>query len=49
MKNQNLKLLFTGNIGKSQNIDLLINVAEELQREHKDIFIYFYGNGSEKG
>ena len=48
VKNQNLKLLFTGNIGKSQNIDLLIDVAEELQKNHEDIFIYFYGDGSEK-
>lgn len=48
VKNQNLKLLFTGNIGKSQNIDLLIDVAEELQKSHEDIFIYFYGDGSEK-
>ena len=48
VKNKNLKLFFVGNIGKSQNIDLLIEVAKQIQAKRMDIYFYFYGNGSEK-
>lgn len=48
-KNLKNKIVFTGNLGKAQNLD---NICEALMRMDKKIFdkieFHFYGNGSEK-
>lgn len=37
---------YNGNIGLSQNMDLLLNVAEEFQNEYMDIRFVLVGNGA---
>ena len=46
ISNQNIDLLFAGNIGKAQSIDTIIDAASIL-RKHKNLFFHFVGDGQE--
>lgn len=39
-------ITYNGNIGLTQNMDMLLDVAKELQEEHKDIHFVLVGNGA---
>jgi glycosyltransferase involved in cell wall biosynthesis len=47
LKISDFNIVYSGNIGLSQNFEMLINVAEKLKDEHSIKFIFF-GNGSFK-
>lgn len=47
LNNDTFKLVYAGNLGKMQGIDMLIDAAIRLER-YKDIEIIIFGNGVEK-
>jgi glycosyltransferase involved in cell wall biosynthesis len=48
IKNENINIFYVGNIGKSQNIDFLIDVIDQLKKRKISVNFIFYGSGSEK-
>lgn len=47
-KDDNFKIIFTGNIGQAQGLDILIGTAEILKERNENIVFYLVGNGRAK-
>ena len=47
-KDDNFKIIFTGNIGQAQGLDILVGTAKILKEKNEKVIFYIVGNGRAK-